>query len=101
MMPTTFSTALRRAPSRAFSRAISTLLPSTTADGRRSRLVPVLESGAGVVITRADVHVVVTEYGVAPMLGRSLRERAEALIAIAHPDFRDELRAAARRRNLL
>ena len=73
-------------------------LPSTTADGSRSRIVPVLEQGAGVVITRADVHVVVTEYGVAPMLGRSLRERAEALIAIAHPDFRESLLAAARQR---
>ena len=73
-------------------------LPSTTADGSRSRIVPVLEQGAGVVITRADVHVVVTEYGVAPMLGRSLRERAEALIAIAHPDFREALLAAARQR---
>ncbi|MBM4130736.1 acetyl-CoA hydrolase/transferase family protein [bacterium] len=73
-------------------------LPSTTTDGQRSRIVPVLASGAGVVLTRADVHYVVTEYGVAPMLGRSLRERAEALIAIAHPDFRESLLAAARRR---
>lgn len=73
-------------------------LPSTTADGARSRIVPVLATGAGVVLTRADVHYVVTEYGVAPMLGRSLRERAEALIAIAHPEFRESLLAAARRR---
>lgn len=73
-------------------------LPSTTADGKLSRIVPVLASGAGVVLTRADVHYVVTEFGVAPMLGRSLRERAEALIAIAHPDFRESLLAAARRR---
>ncbi len=57
-----------------------------------------LAQGAGVVLTRADVHFVVTEYGVAPMLGRSLRERAESLIAIAHPDFRESLLAAARRR---
>lgn len=73
-------------------------LPSTTADGSRSRIVPVLATGAGVVLTRADVHYVVTEYGVAPLLGRSLRERAEALIAIAHPDFRESLLAAARLR---
>jgi acyl-CoA hydrolase len=73
-------------------------LPSTTADGSRSRIVPVLAQGAGVVLTRADVHFLVTEYGVAPMLGRSLRERAESLIAIAHPDFRESLLAAARRR---
>jgi 4-hydroxybutyrate CoA-transferase len=73
-------------------------LPSTTSDGSRSRIVPVLSHGAGVVLTRADVHFVVTEYGVAPMLGRSLRERAEALIGIAHPRFREELLAAARQR---
>jgi acyl-CoA hydrolase len=54
-----------------------------------------------VVTTRADVHYVVTEHGVAYLHGRSLRERARSLIAIAHPDFRDELRAAARRRKLL
>lgn len=75
-------------------------LPSTTADGRHSRLVPTLATGAGVVLTRADVHMVVTEYGVAPMVGRSLRERAEALIAIAHPDFREALLAAARQRGV-
>ncbi len=73
-------------------------LPSTTADGKRSRIVPVLAHGAGVVLTRADVHAVVTEFGVAHLLGRSLRERAEALIAIAHPDFRESLLAAARQR---
>jgi len=54
-----------------------------------------------VVTTRADVHYIVTEYGVASLFGKSLRERAEALIGIAHPDFREELRAAARRRKLL
>ena len=56
---------------------------------------------SGVVATRADVHYVVTEYGVADLFGKSPRERAEALTAIAHPDFREELRAAARRRKLL
>jgi acyl-CoA hydrolase len=54
-----------------------------------------------VVTTRADVHYVVTEYGVAQLFGKSLRERATELIAIAHPGFRDELKAAARLRNLL
>ena len=75
-------------------------LPSTTSDGTVSRIVPILDSGAGVVLTRADVHVVVTEYGVAHMLGRSVRQRAESLISIAHPDFREGLLAAAHGRGL-
>jgi acyl-CoA hydrolase len=75
-------------------------LPSTTDDGRTSRIVPNLDPGAGVVLTRADVHVVVTEYGVAPMLGRNVRQRAEALISIAHPDFREVLLEQAHRRGL-
>jgi 4-hydroxybutyrate CoA-transferase len=70
-------------------------LPSTAAGGTVSRIVPTLKEGAGVVTTRAHVRTVVTEYGVTDLLGRSLRERAEALIAIAHPDFRDELRSKA------
>ena len=70
-------------------------LPSTAAGGTVSRITPNLKPGAGVVTTRAHVRTVVTEYGVTNLLGRSLRERAEALIAIAHPDFRDELRAHA------
>ncbi|MCB1183990.1 acetyl-CoA hydrolase/transferase family protein [bacterium] len=77
-----------------------TALPSVTSDGKTSRIVPLLDPGAGVVLTRADVHVVVTEYGVAPMLGRNVRQRAEALIAIAHPDFREDLLAAAHARGL-
>jgi acyl-CoA hydrolase len=72
-------------------------LPSTTKDGRISRIVPVLKEGAGVVTTRGHVQTVVTEWGVAELHGRSLPERARALIAIAHPDFRDELTAAARK----
>ena len=75
-------------------------LPSTTSDGAVSRIVPNLDLGAGVVLTRADVHAVVTEYGVAHMLGRNVRERARALIEIAHPDFREGLRAQARQRGL-
>ena len=75
-------------------------LPSTAKEGRVSRIVDVLGAGSGVVTTRADVHYVVTEHGVASLHGRSLRERASALIDIAHPDFRPELREAARRRKL-
>jgi 4-hydroxybutyrate CoA-transferase len=75
-------------------------LPSTTDDGSISRIVPLLDPGAGVVLTRADVHVVVTEYGVAPMLGRNVRQRAEALISVAHPDFREPLLEQARQRGL-
>jgi acyl-CoA hydrolase len=66
-------------------------LPSTAAKGTISRIVPLLQAGAGVVTTRAHVRTVVTEYGVAELHGRTIAERARALIAIAHPDFRDEL----------
>jgi acyl-CoA hydrolase len=71
-------------------------LPSTAAHGTISRLVPVIAQGAGVVTTRAHVRTIVTEWGVAELFGRSLRERAVALIGIAHPDHRDRLRADAR-----
>ncbi len=74
-----------------------TVLPSTTMDGTKSRIVPALTEGAGVVTTRGGVQYVVTEYGVASLLGKSLRERALSLIPIAHPDFRDELMEAAYR----
>lgn len=66
-------------------------LPSTAKGGTVSRIAPVLEPGAGVVTSRADVHYVVTEHGVAYLHGKSLRERAEALIAIADPRFQAEL----------
>jgi acyl-CoA hydrolase len=72
-------------------------LPSTAAGGSASRIVATLREGAGVVTTRAHVRTIVTEYGVAELFGRSLRERAAALIGIAHPDFRDQLRSEARR----
>lgn len=75
-------------------------LPSTAKKGTISRIRPSLTPGAGVVTTRADVHYIVTEFGIARMHGRSLRERAEALTGIAHPDFRDELTAFARGRKL-
>ena len=70
-------------------------LPSTARNGAITRIVPTLDPGAGVVTTRADVHYVVTEYGVASLHGRTLRQRADALIAIAHPDFRERLTAFA------
>jgi acyl-CoA hydrolase len=76
-------------------------LPSTAKNGKLSRIVPVLDPGAGVVTTRADVHYVVTEYGVAYLHGRTLRQRAEALIAIAAPQFRDQLMEAAIRAHSL
>src|SRR5690606_11620635 len=69
-------------------------LPSTTSRGE-SRIVPFLRQGAGVVTTRSHVQWVVTEHGVANLHGRGLRERARALIAIAHPDRREELERAA------
>jgi 4-hydroxybutyrate CoA-transferase len=72
-------------------------LPSTAAGGASSRIVSALNEGAGVVTTRAHVRTIVTEWGVAELYGQSLRERAKRLIAIAHPDFRDELTVAARR----
>jgi acyl-CoA hydrolase len=76
-------------------------LPSTAASGAISRITPVLAPGAGVVTTRAHVRTVVTEWGVAELFGRSLRERAAALIAIAHPDHRDRLRFEAERLKLV
>ncbi|MEO5961181.1 MAG: acetyl-CoA hydrolase/transferase C-terminal domain-containing protein, partial [Opitutaceae bacterium] len=66
-------------------------LPATAEGGGISRLVVQLNAGAGVVTTRGHVHWVVTEYGVVNLHGKSLRERGEALISIAHPDFRAEL----------
>jgi acyl-CoA hydrolase len=76
-------------------------LPSTALHGNVSRIVPVLEPGAGVVTSRADVHFVVTEHGIAYLHGKSLRERAEALIAVAHPRFQGELEDFAVRAHYL
>jgi acyl-CoA hydrolase len=76
-------------------------LPSTAADGKYSRIVNSIKQGAGVVTTRAHVRTVVTEFGVAELFGRSVHERAEELIGIAHPDFRDELRSFARQIHLV
>ncbi|MCB9540415.1 MAG: acetyl-CoA hydrolase/transferase family protein [Myxococcales bacterium] len=69
-------------------------LPSTAAKGTVSRITPLLKPGAGVVTTRGHVHWVVTEYGAVNLHGRTLRERAEMLVSIAHPDFRGDLRRA-------
>jgi len=69
-------------------------LPSMASGGRVSRIVATLKPGGGVVTTRGHVHWVVTEYGAVNLFGRTLRERAEALIGIAHPDARAELRRA-------
>jgi acyl-CoA hydrolase len=76
-------------------------LPATAADGKFSRITIALKEGAGVTTTRSHVRTVVTEYGVAELFGQSLRERAKRLIAIAHPDFRDELTAYAREHHSL
>ncbi len=64
---------------------------STARKGTVSRITPLLKHGAGVVTTRNDVHYVVTEYGIASLYGKSIRQRARELINIAHPKFRDEL----------
>ncbi|HVP11763.1 MAG TPA: GNAT family N-acetyltransferase [Phycisphaerae bacterium] len=78
-------------------------MPSTaeTKDGIRSRLVSTLAEGAGVTTTRGDTHYVVTEYGVAYLHGRNLRERAMALLNVAHPDFRSELLHKAKQRRIV
>jgi acyl-CoA hydrolase/RimJ/RimL family protein N-acetyltransferase len=74
-------------------------MPSTAKDGQVSRIVASLDQGAGVVTSRGDVQYVVTEYGVADLQGRSIRDRAMALISIAHPSFRAELLAAGKERH--
>ncbi len=76
-------------------------LPSTAADETISRIVPTLAVGAGVVTSRGDVHYAVTEYGVAYLHGKTIRERALALIQIAHPKFRPWLLAEAKARKLV
>ncbi len=76
-------------------------LPSTTADESISRIVPTLKPGAGVVTSRGDVHYVVTEYGAAYLHGKTMRERAMALIGVAHPKFRPWLMAEAKVRKLV
>lgn len=72
-------------------------LPAATKDLKFSRIVANLKLGAGVVTSRGDVHYVVTEYGIADLYGKSIQERAKALINIAHPKFRDELTEYAKK----
>lgn len=77
------------------------VLPSTTLDGKKSRIVADLTEGGGVVTTRGGVQYVVTEYGIAHLHGKSIRERALALIGIAHPEFREDLMRAAHELNYI
>jgi len=77
------------------------VLPSTAKNDTISRIVPVLSPGTHVSTSKNDINYVVTEYGVAQLRGKSAHQRCEALIAIAHPDFRSELREAARKIKLL
>ncbi|HEY9899330.1 MAG TPA: acetyl-CoA hydrolase/transferase C-terminal domain-containing protein [Pantanalinema sp.] len=76
-------------------------LPSTAKKGTVSRIAATLKPGAGVVTTRGHVHWVATEYGMVNLHGLSLRERGEALVSIAHPDFRAELKATLKERRLV
>ena len=76
-------------------------LSSTAKGGKLSKIVSTLQVGAGVVTTRADVHYIVTEHGIVNLHGKNLRQRAEALISIAHPDFRNVLEEEAKKRKLL
>jgi acyl-CoA hydrolase len=76
-------------------------LPSTGKAGAVSRIVPTLQPGAGVVTSRGDVHYVITEHGVAYLHGKTIRQRAEAMIGIAHPRFQAKLEAYAVKSKLL
>ena len=77
------------------------VIPSTARDDTVSRIVPHLSEGAGVTLTRSDVHYVVTEYGIAYLHGKNLRERAMELIRIAHPSFRPWLLREAKAKHLI
>ncbi|HSW57287.1 MAG TPA: acetyl-CoA hydrolase/transferase C-terminal domain-containing protein, partial [Dehalococcoidales bacterium] len=77
------------------------VLPSTAAGGTISRIVPFLSEGAGVTLNRGDIHYVVTEYGMAYLHGKNIRERAMELIGIAHPKFRRDLLQSAKAHNLI
>ena len=76
-------------------------LPSTTDDGKTSRIRPLLLTGEGVTIARSDVHYVMTEYGIAYLFGKSIQERTLSMIEIAHPDFRPWLMEEAKRLHYL
>ena len=76
-------------------------LPSTAEDGKVSRIVPFLSEGAGVTLNRGDIYYVVTEFGIAYLHGKNIRERAMELISVAHPNFRPDLIKEAKKRNLI
>ncbi|MFW5853775.1 MAG: GNAT family N-acetyltransferase [Thermodesulfobacteriota bacterium] len=76
-------------------------LPSTAQNGRVSRIVPSLSEGAGVATTRADVDIVITEYGIAELQGKSIYQRVMELVQIAHPKFREELIEEAKKRRFI
>ncbi len=76
-------------------------LQSTAKNGKVSRIVPFLKEGAGVTLNRGDIHYVVTEYGIAYLHGKNIRERAMELISIAHPKFRPKLIQEAKKSNLI
>ena len=73
-------------------------MPSTAAKGKISKIVPFLDEGATVTTSRNDIDYVVTEYGIAHLKGKTLRERAKSLIDIAHPDFKEGLIAEYEKR---
>ncbi|MGL4791959.1 MAG: acetyl-CoA hydrolase/transferase family protein [Anaerotignaceae bacterium] len=75
-------------------------MPSTASGGKISRITPFLEKGAAVTTSRNDVNYIVTEYGIAQLKGKTLKDRAKALIEIAHPDFREELKVEFQKRFL-
>ena len=77
---------------------VSIMAMPSTVKGKVSKIVPLLDEGAAVTTSRNDIDYVVTEYGVAALKGRTLRQRARALIEIAHPDFRDGLKAEYEKR---
>lgn len=77
------------------------VLPSTAREGAVSRIAPTLTPGTLISTSKNDVNYVVTEYGIAQLRGKSMKQRTQELIAIAHPDFRGELRAAAKQMNIL
>ncbi|MFT6698370.1 MAG: acyl-CoA hydrolase, partial [Polaromonas sp.] len=77
------------------------VLPSTAKDDSISRIVPVLSPGTHISTSKNDINYVVTEFGVAQLRGKSAKQRAGELIAIAHPDFRAELTQAAKRIHLM
>lgn len=76
-------------------------MPSVTKDGKTSRIVPILDEGAVVTTSRYDVQYVVTEYGIADLRFKTRKQRVEQLIAVAHPEFREELMDNAKKRNLI